>query len=377
MKKKLTTPLLLTGIPEAQADVLYAAGFLAPDEVVVFLRGPQRLLVTSPMEYGRACREVRSVKVISSRELFLSKETVGTPTDWAAALLRRERVRRCAVPGWTPVAVVKALEERGIRVTVEERALVEERAVKSSLEQTAIRQAQRAAVAAMKAAMNALAVASVGRNNVLRLDGRVLTSERLRTLIETELLMHGCSAAGGTIAACGEETADPHGQGAGPLYAHRPIILDIFPRSRKTGYWGDMTRTVVKGTAPEEIIRMHEAVCTSRRAALAMIHPGADARAIHARVREVFDAKGFQTKLDGKKPCGFIHSTGHGVGLDIHETPRLSTLGGTLLAGHVITVEPGLYYPGIGGVRVEDTFVVTEKGWRCLAPLPLGLSLCP
>ncbi|MDD2235837.1 MAG: M24 family metallopeptidase [Kiritimatiellae bacterium] len=375
MKKKLTELLLMIGIPEAQADVLYATGFLAPDEVVVYLRGKQRLLVTSPMEYLRARGEARNVRVISSRELILSKETVGTPTDWAEALLRRERVRRCSVPGWTPVGVVKALEARGIRVTVKPLALAEERAVKSAVELAAIRRAQRAAVSAMRAAFGALATASIDRNNTLRLDGRVLTSERLRTLIEVELLAHGCSAVGGTIASCGEETADPHGQGAGPLYAHRPIILDIFPRSRKTGYWGDMTRTVVKGTAPEEIIRMHAAVCAARRAALAMIRPGADAGAVHARVQEVFAAKGFCTKLDGKKPCGFIHSTGHGVGLDIHEAPRISTIGGTLQAGHVITVEPGLYYPGIGGVRVEDTFVVTSTGCRCLAPLPLGLSL--
>lgn len=375
MKKKLTEALLMIGIPEAQSDVLYAAGFLAPDEVVVYLKGKQRLLVTSPMEYLRACRESRHVQVISSRELILSKETVGTPTDWAAALLRRERAKQCTMPGWTPVAVVKALEERGIRVKVDVRALADERAVKSAAELAAIRQAQCAAVAAMKVAGNALACASVGRNNVLRLEGQVLTSERLRTLIEMELLRHGCSAVGGTIAACGDDTADPHGQGAGPIYAHRPIILDIFPRSRKTGYWGDMTRTMVKGTAPEEIIQMHAAVCAARRAALAMIRPGAEAPAIHARVQEVFVAKGFHTNLDGKRPCGFIHSTGHGVGLDIHEAPRLGALGGTLRAGHVITVEPGLYYPEIGGVRVEDTFVVTTTGYRCLAPMPLAMRV--
>ena len=374
MKKKLTEPLLLIDTPEVRADVLYATGFSAPDDVVILLDGARTWLVVSPMEFQRARKETRGVRVVSSRELILCKETAGSPAEWAAALMLREGVRRCAVPGWMPVAHVRTLEERGLQVSVKAGALVAQRMIKSPKEIDAVKQAQRAAVAAVKKAARTLADASIGRNNVLRHDGKVLTSGRLRTIIETELLAHGCWTPGGTIVSCGEDTADPHAQGEGPLFAHRPIILDVFPRSQKTGYWGDITRTLVKGRIPKESACMHEAVCAARRAALRMMRPGVDAARVHARVTETFQQHGFVTQLSGRKPCGFIHSTGHGVGLDIHEAPRISTVSAELQAGEIITVEPGLYYPGIGGVRVEDTFLITKDGPQCLAPLPLGLN---
>lgn len=374
MADKLTEHFLMIGIPEAQADLLYATRFLAPDEVVYFQKGGVRYLVTSPMELHRAREEAVDMEVISSSELFLSKETSASPTAWAGALLRRERVKRCAVPGWFPVAAARALEQMGIHITVDDRFLAERRAVKSAEEIDSVRQVQRAAAAAIRAAATFIGGASVCRNGVLRLDGRTLTSESVRTLIETVLLKHGCSTPGGTIVSCGAASSDPHQQGSGPLCAHQPIVLDIFPRSKRTGYWGDITRTLVKGDVPSKIKVMHAAVCAARRAALSMVAPGVEGRCIHERVHEVFEAHGFETSLTTGTPSGFIHSTGHGVGLDVHEPPRLSRTGGVLKAGHVITIEPGLYYPDTGGVRVEDTIEVTENGWKYLATTQIGLT---
>ena len=374
MKNKLTAPYLMIGKPEDRADLLYAARFSAPDDVV-FLQGRSTaFLVVPPMEYGRARKQTRrGVCVVSSSELILPKETPATVTDWALALLRRERVKRCAVPGWMPVASVRALEGAGIRLGVDDLCFTARRAVKSADEMAMIRRAQQAAVCGYRAARRAIATASIGRNGLLRLNGRLLTSEGLRTLIETELLRHGCTAAGGTITSCGPDSADPHQHGAGPLCAGSPIVLDIFPRDARTGYWGDLTRTLVKGDIPPRIMAMYEAVCAARRTALKMIAPGIMGSEIHAAVHAVFEARGFHTSLAGKKPCGFIHSTGHGVGLDIHESPRISIRGGPLEEGNVITIEPGLYYPDLGGVRIEDTVAVTRQGRLVLASAPIGL----
>jgi Xaa-Pro aminopeptidase len=151
------------------------------------------------------------------------------------------------------------------------------------------------------------------------------------------------------------------------LRADEPIVLDIFPRHGPSGYWGDMTRTVVKGTASREVVRMHRAVLDAQKRALAMIRPGVQGNSIHRAVQATLEDHGFTTGVEDGTPVGFFHGTGHGVGLDIHEAPRVSLSKDRLRAGHVITIEPGLYYPAHGGMRIEDTVVVTRDGYQRLA----------
>jgi Xaa-Pro aminopeptidase len=129
-----------------------------------------------------------------------------------------------------------------------------------------------------------------------------------------------------------------------------------------------MSRTVLRGDAPAELFDMYSAVQEAQNIALKMLRPGISGAEIHLAVVDHFEQSGFQTNLDNGQ--GFIHSTGHGLGLEVHELPLLSKRGGLLEKGNVVTVEPGLYYPSIGGVRLEDVAVITLNGNRNITQFP-------
>ncbi len=170
-----------------------------------------------------------------------------------------------------------------------------------------------------------------------------------------------------TIVAGGEQGCDPHEGGHGQLFANEPIILDIFPRAQATGYFGDITRTVVRGRASEAVRKLYDAVHAGQRLAFRRMRAGTPTAEIHRAVQELFVSRGYSTGPRNGRMAGFFHGTGHGLGLEIHEAPRVgATSTGKLQAGQVVTVEPGLYYPGIGGVRLEDVALVTAKHPRNL-----------
>ncbi|OHE73182.1 MAG: hypothetical protein A2007_05240 [Verrucomicrobia bacterium GWC2_42_7] len=164
-----------------------------------------------------------------------------------------------------------------------------------------------------------------------------------------------------TIVACGKQACDPHCRGSGPIAPHQLIVVDIFPRIEKTGYFGDMSRTFLKGTPSDAQSKLVEAVRTAQKKAIATIREGVITRSIHENIVHYFDSLGYQTGIVNGRHEGFFHSTGHGVGLDIHEAPRISTNDVTLKENMVVTVEPGLYYPEIGGVRIEDMICVKKQ----------------
>ena len=194
-----------------------------------------------------------------------------------------------------------------------------------------------------------------------------LTSEMVRLTICKTLLDNDCIAQE-TIVAGGPSSADPHERGEGPLYAGQPIVIDIFPRSGRSGYWGDITRTVCKGAASIELKKQYNAVKSAQAAQLKAIKAGVWTDKIHQIGVDLMENRGFKTETINDVPQGFIHGTGHGVGLEIHEAPRVSSGNHQKLrAGHVITIEPGLYYPEIGGVRIEDTILVTKEGYKMLS----------
>ncbi|OQW95990.1 MAG: hypothetical protein BWK77_06595 [Verrucomicrobia bacterium A1] len=290
------------------------------------------------------------------------------------ALLHRQKIRQVMVGSTFPLGVARRLEKARVGVRVATTFLFPERAVKTSGEVMKIRETQIAAAAAMRAAIAVIARSQVGRGGRLVTAGRPLTTAVVERMIDHVLLERGCVAEE-TIVACGRASADPHDRGSGPLRAGQPIMIDIFPRSRKHGYWGDITRTVVRGRAPEGLRRMYRAVREAQLAALARVKSGARVKAIHGAAQEAFDRAGFRTGVHGGVAEGLIHGTGHGVGLDIHEAPSVGPGEGRLRAGNVITVEPGLYYRSIGGIRVEDTVVVTRKGWKHLAKAPYSFEV--
>jgi Xaa-Pro aminopeptidase len=271
-----------------------------------------------------------------------------------------------------PVGMARALEARDVVVTADRPLYLDERRRKQPHEVEAIQVAQQAAEAGMARAQDLIHRATPGPDGYLRVDGEVLTSRRLIAAIEGELLNLGY-AADGTIAAGGAGAADPHCSDSGPLRADEPIIVDIFPSGKTSRYFGDITRTFHPGRPSETWLRMYAAVAEAQRRALAVVRAGVNGREVHLEVcRTLYDA-GFSTLVEGYRREGvpsMIHGTGHGLGLEIHEFPRVSDMEVTLLEGDAITIEPGLYSEEHGGVRIEDTVVVTADGCRNLTVYP-------
>ncbi len=370
--KKLTAAILLIGAPENNADIRYATGFSAPDPIVYLKSGRIAWVAVSMLEYARALRTIKSARVLCSGHLKVKPSLKGRLSGHALALCRLARVRRVAVPPGFALGIARELEANGIRVDVIDGVVLPGREVKSAAEKGKIEAMQDAAALAMKAAARILSRAGVDRRGRLLHGGRILTSERLRMEIHRVLLGRDCMGFG-TIAAGGRASSDPHEIGRGALRAGEPIVVDIFPRGLEHGYFGDLTRTFVKGDMPERVAGMIRAVLAARKAALAAIRPGRRCAAVHAAAVAELERRGYATRRDaGRAPEGFIHGLGHGVGLEIHERPSLSAASkARLRAGQIVTVEPGLYYPDIGGVRIEDTVAVTRTGCRILRPCPL------
>ena len=244
---------------------------------------------------------------------------------------------------------------------------------KTAEEVAHLEEAQQITESAMLFAIDQIRASEV-RNGDLYLEGEPLDVARLKKMVRVFCLEREM-ALGEFIIAPGDQGCDPHDCGSGPLRADETIIIDIFPRHLNTLYWGDMTRTVVKGSASDELKKLHATVKEAQEAAVNAIAPGVTGDAVHAVVQEIFTREGYVTELKNGEWVGFFHGTGHGLGLDIHEPPRLMRGGPVLEEGMVVTVEPGLYYPGLGGCRIEDVVVVTADGCRNFNRAPKDLEV--
>jgi Xaa-Pro aminopeptidase len=377
--------LLVIAAPEHDATTYHLSGFLAPDPVIYLRVGGESgkgYLAVSSMEYGRAKRDARADEVLSFDELDvtnLARELKSGGRALAAAttsLLERLGAANypVAVPPSLGIVYADELRARGLTLAPDAGLFADLRRQKTEEEISYIERTQRAVEEACAHAVGMLRESEVTEDGTLANGGETLTSERLRSEIDIELLRRGC-AAEGTITAGGAQAADPHERGQGPLKAGESIILDIFPADRASRYYADMTRTFVKGEPGAELQRMYDAVLESQEAALGMVGPGINGRDVHKKVSNVLHEAGYETLLHDQRPGeplqrGFTHGTGHGVGLEIHEAPRVSTADEELVPGDVVTIEPGLYYPEIGGVRIEDLVVVTQNGCRNLTRFP-------
>ena len=353
------------------SDQRYLSGFDAPDTFTTLYDGEVHLLVSS-LEYGRANKEsgAASVERLAEYDFQAKAEEYGreAASDRVlAAFLDDHGADSVVVPDQFPLGVADALRDLGVTLEAERDGVVEQiRATKTDQEVEHVRAAQKANEDAMARAEELVRSAEVGERKVLYLDDEPLTSERVKTEIEMELLRQG-HALDETIVACGADAADPHDRGGGPLRANEPIIVDIFPRGKESRYYGDMTRTFLKGRPTPTVEEWYDLTREAKRAALDAVEPGVTGEAVHAAVCDVYEDAGWPTlRSDPDTETGFIHSTGHGVGLDIHEYPRLSTADNELEAGQVVTIEPGLYDPEHGGVRIEDIVVVREGGYENL-----------
>ena len=357
----------------------YVTAFDAPDPFLAVWTPEGVGLLVSELEYGRAKKESRATTVsrlsdYDYRDRASEAGRRAARASVAADWLADHGVRAVRTPDRFPLGTADRLRERGVSVETDPGDAVEmARAVKTDEEIAHVRATQRANEAAFAAAARLVREAEVV-DGVLHDGGDPLTSERVKVEIERTLLDHGCGL-DETIVACGADAADPHDRGSGPLEASEPIVVDIFPRSKATGYHADTTRTWVRGEPDETLAEWHRLTDEARAAALDAVEPGATGAAVHAAACDVYEDAGLPTlRSDPATETGFIHSTGHGVGLAVHELPRISPDGDELEPGNVITIEPGLYDPEVGGVRVEDIVVVREDGYENLTTLPTGLA---
>ena len=360
------TAYLVIDSSEANSDLYHRTGFFVPDPVIFFERDGKTTLVLSDLELERGEKRGAADEIVSFSRCVAGLRGKGnrspSTAEVAAAVLRERGIRSLVVQRTFPVFFADALREAGFSVkTAKTHFLFEDRLVKSPLEVSFIKKALSVTAQAMRRAVS-LVSSSTPKGGLLFLGKKPLTSETVRSEIDSFLAARGYLASN-TIVAGGVQGSMPHEKGSGPLRAGWPVVMDIFPRSQGNGYFGDMTRTVVRGEPSRELLRMYDAVLGGQKTALSMIRDGARSRDVHAAVEEFFSGRGFETGVsDSGKPRGFIHSTGHGLGLDIHEPPRIGPGKEILREGNVVTVEPGLYYESLGGVRIEDVEVVGRGG---------------
>lgn len=368
---------LFIAASEQDSNLYYATRFMAPDPFIYLEIKGERLMVMSDLEMDRARTQASVDRVLSYSEIEqkAKKQGIKDPTavDIVHVVLKEFKIRRLSVPASFPVIHAARLQERGYSLKPKRDPFYEQRVVKTAEEVRHIEEAQRATEEAVAAAHALLRRAEI-KDEQLWLDGTPVTSERIKKLVNVKLMERDCIAQH-TIVAGGEQACDPHNEGSGRLPAHHSIIFDVFPRSATSRYFADMSRTVIRGKVSPELKRLYGAVKDAQEDAIDKIKDGADGMKIHQGICARFEKAGYKTGLVNGRMQGYFHGTGHGVGLDIHEAPRISRTGSLLQEGHVVTVEPGLYYPGLGAVRIEDMVLVTKDGCRNLTKFPKVFEL--
>ncbi len=342
---------------EGSADMLYAAGFSTPDEILWFDPGKAPTILLSALEYSRGKSSARpGVTVLRDSEFSPGARKA---EEVVLEIARKFKLTGFVVPETFPFGLADALLHKGLQIRPVMGSFFPEREFKSEAEMQKITVSLRAAEAGLARGIEVLRESRIDAKRQLVWKHKLLTSEILRWEIDRTMLELGMLPTG-TICAGGLQGAQPHNTGSGVLLADHPIVMDIFPRSQSSGYWGDLTRTVVKGTPYPIMQKAYDAVLEARKLGESLIRIGADPAMIHNRAAEYLGSAGFQTGCSDNGNYGFFHGLGHGVGLEIHEMPRLSPRGARpLQGGEVVTVEPGLYYPEWGGIRLEDMVYVS------------------
>lgn len=299
------------------------------------------------------------------------------PGELARRIAQGLGIRSAVVPAGFPLGIADALRSDGVELSVDQKLFDDRRRRKSAHELAGIRRAQRAAEAGVEVARDLLRRAERS-NGGLAVDGEPLTCELVKRRILERFLELG-AVAEDMIVSHGPQTAIGHEMGSGPIAPNDVVILDLWPMDLESGCYADLTRTLVVGEAPAEIEEWHSLCREALELAAAEVRAGVNGRDLHRLVSEHFASRGHPTQVTKKEGevlrDGFYHGLGHGVGLEVHEAPGLGMIGEELVAGDVITLEPGLYRHGFGGVRVEDLFLVTEDGCERLTDCPYDLEV--
>jgi len=366
--------ILLYSDTARSADALYFGRVDVPDAFVAMSAAGRKIAIVSALEFGRVKRG-SDFDLVLPLEAFTEKARRAWPGKKAGAArviaiaAKELKVRTLTVPEDFPAGLYKELTDLGLKVLIADGLLFPEREVKTPAEALALREGNRCSAAGIAAAERVLRQCKVKGRRLL-FHGSVLTSERLKVAIETACIEEG-AVSSNTIVAGGDQACDPHNRGSGPIRANELVIVDVFPRVSATGFHGDMTRTFLRGRANDAQKRIVAAVREAQLAALSTIRAGVPGNEVHRRVSDTLVSHGFETRHSANGSIGFFHGTGHGLGLEVHEPPRMNAHSDApLKKGAVVTVEPGLYYPGVGACRIEDVVQVTDGKPRMLSSYP-------
>ena len=377
----MSTPFLLAGYPDRFPGVYHRIRFLCGDMTVFLDLGAGRThLIVRNIELPRAKKAGRAKHIWCPEDLAptggLSSDRDTSFAQATAELLVREEIEQIDGDYMLPLLFVNVLQRRGITVRLDPDLGRVDRRMKDAWEVEQLRASQQHTEAAIRYAYDTIAAARV-IDGVLNHEGEALTADRLRSMIAIFLLERGLSNPNDCIVAPGIIGADCHHRGTGPLRIDEPIIIDVFPMHTMTRYWGDCTRTLLRGEPNPLFMRMHEHVVEAKTAAIAACRAGRTGAAVHQAVLDVFNREGYHIGMppdDAPDDLVFYpHGTGHGIGLECHEPPILDSLCGDLYNGDALTIEPGLYCKALGGVRVEDMVIARPDGCENLNELPEGL----
>ena len=354
------------------ADMLYATRFYADDPFVWWEARGKTHIALSPLEIDRAKPVAHVTQVHAIGEFLPSPAKDNSALSVIPGIAAKHKIKSFLVPEQFPAGLLEKLRARGLKLTVSDQPFFPQRARKTREEVAALTVALRVAEKGLRRGIDVLKASRPDKRGFLKWSGIPLTSERLRAEMDSAVL-HAGGLPANTIVAGGLQGCDPHERGHGPLRANEAIVLDIFPRHASNFYYGDLTRTVVRGRASEALRHQYATVQEGKRWVMKQMRAGADGAALQKRLIERFQAAGYPTEQRDGRWVGMFHGVGHGLGLDLHESPRFSS--GKLFAGLSITVEPGLYFPGVGGVRIEDVVIVGKTGVRNLTKFEEELEL--
>jgi Xaa-Pro aminopeptidase len=374
--------VLIYGDTMRSPELRHEVPVLIPDPFLYAEKDGRRVVILHSLEIPRVREDVPDLEIVALEKLGTDELFARGLKAWEIELevavrgCRELGVDHAVVPPSFPLGHADHLRANGVEVTVERDLFDNRRRAKTSTEIAGIRRAQRACEAALDASRELLRRAQANGAG-LEVDGEPLTCERIKRVIEDVFADHDVEGSD-MIVSHGPQTAVGHNMGSGQIAPNEPIVFDLFPRDRTTGCYSDMTRTYVVGDPSDEIKEWYALVKRALETSTAGVRPGVNGRTLFELVCEQFHEAGYKTQLN-KEPGevledGFFHSLGHGVGLEVHELPSMGRSGQDLVPGDVITIEPGLYRSGYGGLRLEDIVLVTEDGYEVLTQYPYELE---
>jgi Xaa-Pro aminopeptidase len=376
--KKPITEVLLMGTPSKNSDLLWFTGFNASDPFPAFSAHGKKIGLIPLLEVGRAEKESHLDEILNLTEIIKDLRKTNPQAGVADAIVLtalNEGIDAFRIPADFPVGLYNHLQSLGLKLVPasaeDKNPLFRNRSLKSKKEIQGIKKGNVAACAGFVRVEQILKESVITSQKKLQWRGKTLTAEILKDEIQVAVTRAGGLLDIGLICAPGDQAIDCHSSGTGPIAANQLIVVDIFPRDRESFNYGDMTRTYLKGKASPQQRKLVETVLEAQRRALKSIKAKKTGAQVHQGVVDFFNKKGYKTKKTKTGYEGFFHGTGHGLGFDIHEEPSLSSRHTQpLLAGECVTVEPGLYYLGLGGCRIEDCVLITKSGCEMLSKHP-------